>query len=131
MKWCGFPPRGIDEAAFIDLVESDLLGYDIGVRAGNQLQYACEGGLGIDASRNPLTCGAAQWVAPYPDCIGQYRFTIFSCASAKAERSLSRLSCVWMYVDQNKVNPPRKWHFYWEFLDFKSGFGFTQKINLE
>ena len=31
--------------------------------------------------------------------------SIFSCASAKAERSLSSLSCVWMYVDQNKGTP--------------------------
>ena len=30
----------------------------------------------------------------------------FSCASAKAECSLSSLSCVWMYVDQNKETPP-------------------------
>ena len=52
----------------------------------------------------------------------------FSCASAKAERGLSSLSCVWMYVEQNKETPPpQKWHFYWEFLDFKSGFGFTTK----
>ena len=32
--------------------------------------------------------------------------SIFSCASAKAERSLSSLSCVWMYVDQNLGTPP-------------------------
>ena len=32
----------------------------------------------------------------------------FSCASAKAERSLSSLSCVWMYVDQNLGNPPAR-----------------------
>ena len=31
---------------------------------------------------------------------------VFSCASAKAERSLSSLSCVWMYVDQNLGTPP-------------------------
>ena len=30
---------------------------------------------------------------------------VFSCASAKAERSLSSLSCLWMYVDQNKGTP--------------------------
>ena len=53
--------------------------------------------------------------------------TVFSRASAKAERSLSSLSCMSVYVDQNK-GTPRKWHFYWEFLDFKSGFGFTTKI---
>ena len=76
VKWCGFPPREIDEAAFIDLVQSNILGYDIGVRAGNRLQYACEGGQGIDSSRNPLRCGAAQgeWIAPYPDCVGKYGF---------------------------------------------------------
>ena len=27
--------------------------------------------------------------------------SVVSCTSAKAERSLSSLSCVWMYVDQN------------------------------
>ena len=53
----------------------------------------------------------------------------FSRASAKAERGLSSLSCVWMYVDQNQgTPPPQKWHIYWEFLNFKSGFGFTTKI---
>ena len=31
---------------------------------------------------------------------------VFSCASAKAERSLSSLSCVCVYVDQNKGTPP-------------------------
>ena len=31
--------------------------------------------------------------------------TIFSYASAKAERSLSSLSCVCVYVDQNKAPP--------------------------
>ena len=34
------------------------------------------------------------------------QWRIFSCASAKAERSLSSVSCVWMYVDQNKGTPP-------------------------
>ena len=29
-----------------------------------------------------------------------------SLASAKAERGLSSLSCVWMYVDQNQGTPP-------------------------
>ena len=33
--------------------------------------------------------------------------SIFSRASAKAERGLSGLSCVWMYVDQNQgTHPP-------------------------
>ena len=36
------------------------------------------------------------------------RVNVFSCASAKAERSLSSLSCVWMYVDQNLGTPPAK-----------------------
>ena len=31
---------------------------------------------------------------------------IFRCASAKAERGLSSLSCVWMYADQNQGTPP-------------------------
>ena len=31
---------------------------------------------------------------------------IFSCASAKADRSLSSLSCVCVYVHQNKGTPP-------------------------
>ena len=31
---------------------------------------------------------------------------LFSCASAKAERSLSSLSCMCVYVDQNKGTPP-------------------------
>ena len=31
---------------------------------------------------------------------------IFSRASAKADRGLSSLSCVWMYVDQNQGPPP-------------------------
>ena len=31
----------------------------------------------------------------------------FSCASAKAEHSLSSLSCVWMYVDRNLGTPPK------------------------
>ena len=32
--------------------------------------------------------------------------------------------CMW-----NKIRgPPWKWHIHWEFLDFKSGFGFTTKI---
>ena len=31
---------------------------------------------------------------------------VFSWASAKAERSLSSLSCVCVYVDQNKGDPP-------------------------
>ena len=53
--------------------------------------------------------------------------SIFSCASAKAERSLSSLSCMCVYVDQNK-GTPQKWHIHWEFLDFKSRFGFTTKI---
>ena len=59
-----------------------------------------------------------------------YESILFSCASAKAERGLSSLSCVWMYVDQNKGTPPppEKWHIHWKFLDFKSGFGFTTKI---
>ena len=56
------------------------------------------------------------------------RVCIFSRASAKAERGLSSLSCVWMYVDQNQGTPPWKWHIHWEFLDFKSGFGFTTKM---
>ena len=34
-------------------------------------------------------------------------FSFFSCASAKAERSLSSLSCMCVYVDQNKWTPPR------------------------
>ena len=55
-------------------------------------------------------------------------FYVFSHASAKAEHGLSILSCVWMYVDQNQDPPPQKWHIHWEFLDFKSGFGFTTKI---
>ena len=54
-------------------------------------------------------------------------FKVFSCAYAKAERSLSSLSCVCVYVDQNK-GTPHKWHIHWEFLDFKSGFGFTTNI---
>ena len=33
-----------------------------------------------------------------------------------------------MYVDKNQGTPPWKWHIQWEFLDFKSGFGFTTKI---
>ena len=32
--------------------------------------------------------------------------SIFSHSSAKAERGLSSLSCVWMYVDQNQGTPP-------------------------
>ena len=44
---------------------------------------------------------------------------VFSRVSAKAERGLSSLLCVWIYVDQNHGT---------EFLDFKSGFGFTTKI---
>ena len=32
---------------------------------------------------------------------------VFSHASAKAERGLSSMSCVWMYVDQNQGTPPR------------------------
>ena len=32
-----------------------------------------------------------------------------------------------VYVDQIR-GPPQKWNFYWEFLDFKSRFGFTTKI---
>ena len=59
-------------------------------------------------------------------------FRVFSRASAKEELGLSSLSCVWMYVDQNQgitpPLPPGKWHIHWEFLDFKSGFGFTTKI---
>ena len=35
-----------------------------------------------------------------------YVSLLFSCASAKAERSLSSLSCVCVYVDQNKGTPP-------------------------
>ena len=35
---------------------------------------------------------------------------VFRCASAKAERSLSSLSCVWMYVDQNLGTPPPGFH---------------------
>ena len=55
---------------------------------------------------------------------------IFSCASAKAERGLSSLSCVWMYVDQNQGTPPPhpEMAYPLEFLDFKSRFGFTTKI---
>ena len=34
------------------------------------------------------------------------KYVIFSRASAKAERGLSSLSCVWMYVDQNQGTPP-------------------------
>ena len=64
-------------------------------------------------------------------CINIPILGIFSCASTKVERNLSSLSCVCVYADQNKGTPPPKWHFYWEFLDFKSGFGFTTKINLE
>ena len=59
-----------------------------------------------------------------------YFFYIFSCTSAKDEHSLSSLSCVCVYVDQNK-GPPQKWHIHWEFLDFKSGFGFTTKFILD
>ena len=33
-------------------------------------------------------------------------FSVFSCASAKAEGSLSSLSCMCVYVDQNKETPP-------------------------
>ena len=33
---------------------------------------------------------------------------LFSCASAKAERSLSSLSCMCVYVDQNKGTPPAR-----------------------
>ena len=33
-------------------------------------------------------------------------YILISCASAKAERSLSSLSCVWMYVDHFWVYPP-------------------------
>ena len=34
------------------------------------------------------------------------RLMFFSRASAKAERSLSSLSCMCVYVDQNKGTPP-------------------------
>ena len=54
--------------------------------------------------------------------------SIFSRASAKAERGLSSLSCVWMYVDQNQGTPPLEMAYPLEFLDFKFGFGFTTKI---
>ena len=40
----------------------------------------------------------------------QRHYLIFSCASAKAERSLSSLSCVCVYVDQNKETPPPGFH---------------------
>ena len=59
----------------------------------------------------------------------RYVYLFVSCASAKAERSLFSLSRVCVYVCRSKSgDPPPEWHIHWEFLDFKSGFGFTIKI---
>ena len=58
-------------------------------------------------------------------CMGRHevrQVSIFSCASAIAERSLSSLSCVCVYVDQNKGTLPRN-----GISTGKSGFGFTIK----
>ena len=51
---------------------------------------------------------------------------LFSHTSAKAERDLSNMYGVFLYVELGY--PPWKWHIHWEFLDFKSRFGFTTKI---
>ena len=35
--------------------------------------------------------------------------------------------CMWTKI-RGPLPPSQKWHIHWEFLDFKSGFGFTTKI---
>ena len=55
---------------------------------------------------NPLF-SVTKWLVIYSDICIIVNHCIFSCASAKAERSLSSLSCMCVYVDQNKGTPPQ------------------------
>ena len=53
-----------------------------------------------------------------------YSALFFSCAAY-----LVCHACVCMYTKINGPTPsPGKWHIHWEFLDFKTRFGFTTKI---
>ena len=56
---------------------------------------------------------------------------LFSCASAKAEHSLSSLSCVCVYVDQNKETPTRNGIYTGNSLISSPDLDSPQKINLE